>query len=59
MDPSTQHQVDGAIDELKGKVKEMAGQLTNNPDLEQKGQTQALSGKIQQKAGQIEKVFEK
>lgn len=59
MKRSTQDQVNGAIDELKGKVKQTAGQLTNNPDLETEGQTQKLAGKVEQKVAQIEKVFEK
>ena len=59
MKPSTQHQIKGAIEELKGKAKEKVGQVTNNPNLEAEGQDQKLAGKFQKKVGQIEKVFEK
>jgi len=44
---------------LKGRVKETAGRVTNNPDLAAEGQGEKLAGKILKKVGQIEKVFEK
>jgi uncharacterized protein YjbJ (UPF0337 family) len=59
MKPSTQDQIKGAIEEMKGTAKEKAGQVTNNPKLEAEGQDQKLAGKVQKKVGQIEKVFEK
>ena len=59
MDNSTKDQIEGALHEAKGKVKETAGQLLNKPDLEAEGQAENLGGKVQQKIGQIEKVFEK
>ena len=59
MKRSTKDQVEGQLHEVKGKVKEKAGQVTNNPDLEREGQAENLAGKIQKKIGQIEDVFEK
>ncbi len=59
MKPSTTDQIQGKLHELKGKVKEKAGQVVNNPDLAAEGQGEKLGGKIQKKIGQIEKVFEK
>jgi uncharacterized protein YjbJ (UPF0337 family) len=59
MNPSTNDQVTGKLHEVKGKVKQLAGQATGNPDLESEGNVENLAGKIQQKVGQIEKVFEK
>jgi uncharacterized protein YjbJ (UPF0337 family) len=59
MSQSTNDQVEGKFHEVKGKVKEKAGQVTNNPNLEAEGQDENLSGKIQKKVGQIEKVLEK
>jgi uncharacterized protein YjbJ (UPF0337 family) len=59
MKPSTQDQVTGTINELKGKAKEKVGQVTNNPNLKAEGQAQQVLGKLQKKAGQIEKVIEK
>jgi uncharacterized protein YjbJ (UPF0337 family) len=36
----------------KGHVKKTAGQVTNNPNLETKGQNEKLAGKVQKKVGQ-------
>jgi uncharacterized protein YjbJ (UPF0337 family) len=44
---------------MKGKAKEKAGQVMNNPNLAAEGQEEKLAGKIQKKVGQLEKVFEK
>ena len=59
MKDSTKDQVQGAAHELKGKVKEKAGQITNDPNLEAEGQDEKVAGKVQKKVGQVEKVFEK
>jgi uncharacterized protein YjbJ (UPF0337 family) len=59
MKDSTQDQVQGKAHEVKGAVKEKAGQLTNNPNLEAEGQDEKVGGKIQKKVGQVEKVFGK
>ena len=45
--------------EVKGKAKQAAGQVTNNPDLETEGRVEKLTGKIQKKVGQVEKALEK
>ena len=59
MNSSTNDQATGKFHEVKGKVKELAGQIVNNPDLEDEGKAENLGGKVQNKVGQIEKVFEK
>ena len=59
MDNSTKDQVEGKFHEVKGKVKEKVGQVTNDPNLKSEGQGERLAGKIQKKVGEIEKVFEK
>lgn len=59
MKPSTKDEINGNIHEAKGAVKETAGKLTNNPDLEANGRAEQNRGKIQKKVGQIENVFEK
>jgi len=59
MKPSTTDQVNGKVHELKGVVKQKAGQVVNDPNLEAKGRAEKLTGKVQNKIGQIEKVFEK
>jgi uncharacterized protein YjbJ (UPF0337 family) len=59
MTQSTQDQIKGKLHELKGSVKEIAGQITNDPDLTAEGQNEHLAGTIQKKIGQIKQVFEK
>jgi uncharacterized protein YjbJ (UPF0337 family) len=59
MKPSTIDQIQGKLHELKGKAKEKAGQVTNNPDLAAEGQGEKVAGIVQKKIGQVEKVFEK
>lgn len=49
----------GKLHEVKGKVKQMAGQAVGHPDLEADGRAENLAGKIQKKLGQIKKIFEK
>ncbi len=58
MKDSLKDQVQGAVHEAKGKMKEKVGHLTNNPEKEAEGQDEKIGGKIQKKIGQIEKVFE-
>ena len=59
MNTSTNDQISGKFHEVKGKIKETAGQVTNNPELESVGQVENLGGKLQKKVGQVEKVLEK
>ena len=59
MKTSKKDQIAGKFHELKGDVKEKAGQVTNNPNLTNEGQAEKLVGKVQEKVGQIKKVFEK
>ena len=40
----------GVFEEAKGKVKEAAGEVTNNPDLQREGQAQASRGAEERKA---------
>ena len=37
MKPSTENEIAGKVHEVKGKIKEKVGQLTNDPDLEGAG----------------------
>jgi uncharacterized protein YjbJ (UPF0337 family) len=58
MKPSTKDQIKGKFHEVKGKVKEKAGQVINSPDLEAEGHSENRAGKVQKKIGQIKEVFE-
>jgi uncharacterized protein YjbJ (UPF0337 family) len=51
--------LEGKLHEAKGKVKEKAGQVINNPDLETDGHGEKVAGKLQKKVGQVEEVLEK
>jgi len=58
MKNSSKDQLEGAIHELKGTAKELAGKLTDNPALAAEGSDEKIAGKVQTKIGQIKKVFE-
>jgi uncharacterized protein YjbJ (UPF0337 family) len=59
MKPSTKDKAEGKFHQVKGKVKEKVGKLTNNPDLEAEGRDEKRGGKVQRKIGQVEKALEK
>jgi uncharacterized protein YjbJ (UPF0337 family) len=59
MRPGTQDRVEGKLHEVKGKVKEVAARLINDPDLEADGEAEEIAGKIQNKVGQVKKVLGK
>ena len=59
MKSSTKDQISGKMHEMKGKAKEKAGQVTNDPNLMAEGQDEKMGGKIQKKVGQVKRVFEK
>ena len=57
MKSGTQDQVEGKFLKIKGKVKEIAGELSDNPKLEAEGIDERVDGVIQEKIGQVKKVF--
>jgi len=59
MKPSTENEIAGKVHEVKGKIKERVGQLTNDPDLEAEGIGEKIGGKVQKKIGQVKKVLGK
>jgi len=59
MKSSMKDKVKGTFHEAKGKVREMAGKITDNPKLEAKGKVEKIAGKAQEKIGQVKKVFGK
>lgn len=59
MKSSTTDKVEGKFHEVRGKMKEVAGELSDNPELEGEGIGEKIAGKVQQKVGQIKKVLEK
>jgi len=59
MKSSMKDKVEGAFHEAKGKVKEVAGKMTDNPKLEAEGTSEKIAGKVQEKIGQVKKVLGK
>lgn len=54
-----QDKVEGTFHEIKGKAKEVAGKLTDNPKLQVKGVAEMVAGKVQCKVGQVKQVIGK
>ena len=59
MKSSTKDKAEGTFHQLKGKAKEVAGQLTDNPKLEDEGSAEKIAGKVQENIGQVSKVLGK
>ena len=52
-------QVKGRLEEAKGKVKEVAGQIVGNKDLEEKGKVKKTVGKVQAGIGDLKEDIKK
>lgn len=59
MKSAVRDKAEGSLHEMKGKVKEVAGKVTDNPRLEAKGTAEKIAGKVQRKAGQVKKKLGK
>jgi uncharacterized protein YjbJ (UPF0337 family) len=59
MKSGTQDQAEGTFHKIKGRVKEIAGELSDNPKLEDEGNAERIAGKVQEKIGQVKKVLGK
>ena len=59
MKSSTKDRAKGTFHELKGTAKEIAGKVTGNPRLKAEGTGEKVAGKVQEKIGQVKKVFGK
>jgi uncharacterized protein YjbJ (UPF0337 family) len=59
MKSSTQDQAEGTFHKIKGKLKEVAGDLSDNPELEAEGTDEKIAGIVQEKIGQVKKVLGK
>ena len=58
MKPSTKDETEGRFHEMKGAVKERAGKLANNSNLEAEGIDEQRAGKVQRKIGRVKKALE-
>ena len=59
MKSSIRDKAEGAFHKAKGKVKEMAGKMTDNPKLVAKGKAEKIAGKVQEKVGKAKKFVGK
>lgn len=59
MKSGNQDKTEGKMREIKGKIKEEAGDLTGNRQREAEGKAEKNAGKAQGKRGEVKKVFEK
>jgi uncharacterized protein YjbJ (UPF0337 family) len=59
MNSSTKDKIKGRIHEAKGKIKEDEGKAIGNPDLQDRGTTEKVAGKVQNKVGEVKKLFGK
>jgi uncharacterized protein YjbJ (UPF0337 family) len=59
MKSSIKDKAEGTFHEAKGKAKEVAGRITDNPKLEAKGKAEKIAGKVQERVGQVKKVLGK
>lgn len=57
MNSSTEDKTEGTAKEAVGAVKEKAGEMVGNENLEARGGAEKLEGKVQQKVGDVKKVF--
>ncbi len=56
MKPSTEDKTTGKLHEVEGAIKQEAGEITENPDLEADGIAEKNVGKVQNVVGKIEKA---
>ena len=59
MKSSIRDKAEGTFHEVKGKVKEVSGKLSDNPELEAEGTDEKIAGKVQEKIGQVKKILGK
>ena len=57
MKSSTKDQVKGKYHDVKGRIKEIAGVLTDNPTLEGEGISEKIGGKVQENIGKVKKIW--
>jgi uncharacterized protein YjbJ (UPF0337 family) len=56
MKSGTRDEAEGKWHKVKGKIKEIAGKLNDDPKMETEGTNEKIAGKVQEKIGEIKKV---
>ena len=59
MKSSTKDKIKGSVKQVKGAIKEKAGQASGDADLRDRGTAEKVGGTIQKKVGEVKKVFGK
>ncbi|MFZ2807572.1 MAG: CsbD family protein [Desulfosalsimonadaceae bacterium] len=59
MKSSKRDNAEGKMHQVKGTIKEVAGRIVGNKDLESEGKDENTDGKVQKKLGEIKKVVNK
>jgi len=57
MKSSIRDKAEGTFHEVKGKVKEVAGEITDDAEMEAEGTGEKIAGKVQKKIGEVKKVL--
>ncbi|MEO5754482.1 MAG: CsbD family protein [Chthoniobacterales bacterium] len=58
MNSGNEDKAEGTAKEAIGTVKQKTGELVGNEDLEARGAAERAEGKVQDKMGDVKKVFE-
>ena len=59
MKSSMRDEKEGKYHQMKGRILEEAGKISDNPKLEAEGSGERIAGIVQEKIGQVKKVFGK
>ena len=59
MKSSVRDKTEGKFHQMKGKIKQAAGKISDNPKLEVEGTGERVAGIVQEKIGQVKKVWGK
>jgi uncharacterized protein YjbJ (UPF0337 family) len=59
MKSSMRDKTEGKFHQMKGAIKQAAGEISDNPKLKAEGTVEKISGTVQEKLGQVKKVFGK
>ena len=57
MKSSIRDQAEGTFHEVKSTIKEVAGKLSDNDELESEGTEEKIAGEVQEKVGQVKKIL--
>ena len=59
MKSSMRDKTEGKFHQMKGTIKQTTGKISDNPKLETEGTVEKITGQVQEKIGQVKKVFGK